>query len=446
MAGHEVVIAGGGVAGIAAAVELSRKGVRVCLVEAKRRLGGRATSFVDSGTGETLDNCQHVALGCCTNYIALCERLGVMDQFDWYPEQYWVEAGGQTSIIAPGRLPAPLHYAGSFHRAAFLSLTEKIAIARGMVNISLSSREMYRDVTFGQYLVMGEQPAGAIAKFWSPIVVSACNMHVERVCAATALKVFQDGFLKGKSAGVMGVPKVPLVRLYDRAMELVEDSGGRIMLGTSVEVLDGNGVTLSSGEQVCADRVICALPIERAMKVVRTDESDTRLSAAAEVTFSPILGVHLEFDRPVLGYPHAVLVNRPTQWLFRKDAEGRRIHAVISAAEEWMRLDEEEILRAVVADIRACFPESNRAMLQWGRAVKERRATFAATPGFEALRNAITALGPHARGVTGSRGAGVGVILAGDYTNTGWPPTMEGATMSGLCAAAAAMQTTPWNP
>lgn len=427
--GRRVIVVGGGLAGLSAAIRLADAGVPVLLLEAKRRLGGRATSFVDQATGETLDNCQHVALGCCTAYLDFCRRLGAMDSFDWYAEQYWFEAGGRESILRPGILPAPAHYTEAFLAAKFLAVTEKLAIGRAMLAIGVTDRRDYIGRTFGDFLREQVQPRRAIDRFWSPIIVSACNMSVERVAASPALKVFQEGFLApgmGARAGLIGIPRVPLVRLYDRATAAIAEAGGEVRLGANVERVWADGVQLG-GEMIGAGAVICALPVERACRVVAPEaqQGDSRFAAMAGAEFSPILGVHIEFDRPVLARPHAVLVDRPTQWLFRKDVEGRRLHAVISAADDWVDLPEDEIVRRVAGDCEACLPAARGARVVWSRAVKERRATFAATPEFDRGRPNVT---PTRKG---------GVILAGDYTATDWPATMEGATRSGLAAAAA---------
>ncbi|MBS0198319.1 MAG: squalene synthase HpnC [Planctomycetes bacterium] len=424
---RRVTIVGGGVAGIAAAVTLADRGVPVTLLEAKRRLGGRATSFVDQGTGETLDNCQHIALGCCTAYLSLCERLGATDLFDWHSEQYWIEAGGRESIIRPGIFPAPAHYTEAFLTAKFLSLADKLAIGRAMLSIRVADRSQHTHDTFGEYLRALNQTPRAIDRFWAPIVVSACNLSVDRVAASSALKVFQDGFLAGGRAGVIGVPKVPLVRLYDAAAEIIAASGGEVRLGVNVESLDERTVTVG-GQELRAGAVICALPVEKAARVVAPECRDARFAAMNGAKFSPILGVHLEFDRAVLGRPHAVLVDRATQWLFRKDESGRRLHAVVSGADEWVELSEAQIVERVAEDVRACLPGAAGAAVTWSRAVKERRATFAATPEFE--RSRPTAVNADGRGV----------ILAGDYTLTDWPATMEGATRSGVLAAELALK------
>jgi len=430
-----VLIVGGGIAGLSAAVRLAAEGVPVTLLETRKKLGGRATSFADVRSGEVLDNCQHVVLGCCTNYLDLLSRLGMRDAIEWYDEQYWVEAGGRTSVIRPSMLPAPLHFSIATARASFLSRSDLACLARiGRVLLRVD-RQKHRNETFGTFLSRYSQTPSVIARFWSPIVVSACNMDVDRVAASVALHVFQEGFLGSPEAARMGVPRVPLVELYEQAEKLITTAGGRIVFGAGVERVDAGGATTTGGERFEpgeGGRIICAVPVERVGRIVDAaiQAADPRFAPLAKFGHSPILGVHLKFDRPVLRTPHAVLVERDTQWLFRKDEEGKYLHAVISAADKWLELSEQQIAAKVVEDIHACFPDSRGANLTMARAVKEKLATFAPEPGIEELRPSAT----HAA----SR-----IILAGDYTNTGWPATMEGAAKSGYVAAAAAMEQRP---
>ncbi len=428
-----VLIVGGGIAGLAAALRLADAGVRVTLLETRKKLGGRATSFTDARTGHVIDNCQHVALGCCTNYLDFCRRLGVADKLTWHRDLFWVEAGGRTSILRPSPLPAPGHLSLSFLAAKFLSLREKTAIALAMLAALRANLAAERERTFADWLRANSQPASAISKFWEPVIVSACNLSVERVSAASALHVFQEGFLAHRDAAAMSVSAVPLVELYDAAESVIVKSGGggTLRLGCSVDEIHATHARTSTGEVIHADRVICAVPFERVNRLVSADiqRADPRFAPLDQLTHSPILGVHLEFDAPVLPTHSAVLVERPTQWLFRKDAEGKRLHAVISAADEWVPLDEAEITRRVLADIHACYPNSTSAKLLSSRPVKEKLATFAPTPKHEEHRPAAD--GPS------------GLILAGDYTQTGWPATMEGATRSGHLAAAAALGVEP---
>lgn len=425
----DAIVVGGGLAGLACALRLSREGVRVLLLETRRRLGGRATSFTDPRTGETLDNCQHVAMGCCVNYLDFCARLGVADLLRWTDDLRFVEAGGRESVIRPGLLPAPAHAAPSFLRAAFLTAGEKSVIARALLAALRADRAAWRTRTFDAFLREHRQPARAVEKFWAPVVVGACNLGVERVAASVALQVFQEGFLANARASRIAVPSVPLVRLYDPAERAIRDAAGSVMLGASVVHVNERSVTLASGESISAGRVVLAVPPERVGGLVdpALAQRDPRLPALASVEHSPILGVHLTLDRSVMDHPHSALVARATHWVFNKgttDDGGQRLHAVVSAAEAWMPLPEPDIVRRVMDDVRACFPRTRGAQVLHARAVKEKRATFAATPRFEALR-------PPQAGDASS------LLLAGDYTDTGWPATMEGAVRSGHLAAAA---------
>lgn len=427
-AASSVLIVGGGIAGLSAAIRLAERGVKVTLLETRRKLGGRATSFKDVRSDRVLDNCQHVVLGCCTNYLDFLERLGAAEKIRWHDEQYWVEAGGRVSVIRPGPLPTPAHFGISMLCTSLLSLRESNALGLCCAAILRTDRSKWDDRTFGVFLRGHGQSERVINRFWAPVVVSACNMEVDKVSAASALHVFQEGFLANRDAAKIGVPSVPLVELYERAETIIAAAGGRVVLGAGVERLDARSATTTGGERYDADAVICAVPVERVNRMVDAalGASDPRFAPLDSVTHSPIIGVHLEFDRNVMGtMPHCVLVERATQWIFRKNDEGTYVHAVISAADAWVGLDEEEIGKRVVADMHACVPGSRDAKLVRARAVKEKLATFAPVPGLNAIRPGP--VGPS------------GVVLAGDYTDTGWPATMEGAARSGYAAAAAVL-------
>lgn len=209
------IVVGGGLAGIAAATALAQRGVRVQLLEQRRRLGGRASSFVDATTGEELDNCQHVVLGCCSNYLNLLDELGVGDCLRWTREQYWVERGGRTTVLRPDRLPAPYHMLRSFACASFLSLADRVIVARGLLGLMALAPVQLAGRPFSSVLGELGQTEPAIRRFWSPVVVSACNLSVDRVDAALAAKVFVEGSLAHPNAADIGVPTLPLSRLFD---------------------------------------------------------------------------------------------------------------------------------------------------------------------------------------------------------------------------------------
>jgi zeta-carotene desaturase len=226
---------------------------------------------------------------------------------------------------------------------------------------------------------------------------------------------------------MIGLSRVPLIELYDPAERAIAEAGGSIELGAGVSRVGVDSVETSAGERLEAGRVVCAIPFERALKIVdpEVQATDARFASMRRLSHSPILGVHLVFDRPVMSTPHAVLVGRETHWLFRKDEAGAHVHAVISAADAWMGLSEQQITDRVRADIVACIPEARDATIVSSRPVKEKRATYVASPEGEDARPATT--GESA------------LILAGDYVRSGWPATMEGAVRSGYLASEAAL-------
>ncbi len=424
---RRVIVVGAGVAGLTCAMRLARQGVETIVLETRKKAGGRATSFRDVRSGRVLDNCQHVVLGCCRNFRRLLTETGQADALAWTSALRFVEEGGRTSVLAPGPLPAPGHFALSFARARFLASAEKLAVARCALATLRTDRRRWRGRVFAEFLRRCGQPQRVVDRFWAPVVVSACNLSVERVCAEAALHVFQEGFFARRDAARMGAPRVPLAQLYDPILEQLRQRGGQVRLGVSVVRACVREVETAQGERLEADAVVLAVPAERVSRIV--DESlqrvDPRFASLARLEHSPIVGAHLDFDGPVLPCPHASLVERPTQWLFRKDDQGRRVHAVVSAADALTARTEEEIAQLVEADVRACFPKASRRRVVFARVVREKRATFALTPDFAARRPSTT--GPS------------GLILAGDYVDTGWPATMEGACISGEMAAAAAL-------
>ncbi len=436
-----IVIVGGGVAGIAAAVRVADSGATPILIETRRKLGGRATSFTDPRSGRTLDNCQHVIMGCCSNLIDLYQRLGVLESIEWHATTHWANPPHEPDRLTPGRWPAPAHFTTAFLRMKSFSFAEKRAIGRAMwamLRMGLRGRLVWRGRTFAEFLATTAQPASVVTRFWDAIVISACNLPVDRCDASYALQVFQEGFLGSAWAPTMGLATVPLVDLYDAAEAIITERGGALQLGASVKGLafDGeriSGVVTEHGF-VAGAAVISAVPADRLDKLcsVPLKHADRRLRHLDRIEPSPILGVHLFFDAAVMSTPHLVLPGRATQWLFDKglDEKGlHHVHAVISGADAWMELDEEEIVRRVMADVHWALPRAKGLEPIEARSVKEKRATFAVTPGVDEFRPTASA---------DARGGVRNLFLAGDWTDTGWPATMEGACRSGYAAAAAA--------
>jgi squalene-associated FAD-dependent desaturase len=437
---RSAVVMGGGLAGIAAAVRLSQAGVKVTLLETSRRLGGRATSHNDPNTGQVIDNCQHVLLGCCTNLIDLYRSLGVAEQIHWITDLHFFDKKGRHDVLAANDLPAPLHLSLAMLRFRTLSLGEKVAISRAMlamIRLGRAGREKLGDVTFRSWLDGQKQPRGAIDKYWAVVIVSALNQHPDRCAANCAIQVFQDGFLAHRDAYKMGVASVPLRQLYEPAERIISAAGGSVRFGTAVEKLHFDGAKIvgidADGQRLDADVYVNAMPFDRLDKVVGPDlrAADSRLQNLGKFVHSPILGIHLWFEHPVLELGHMIFVDSPLQWVFNKghaDAEAteQHLHAVISAADEFIDRPAEEIIEMAVGELAAYIPAVREVTLMRARVIKEKRATFSPEPGLDAYR-------PNATGTVGN------LLLAGDWTRTGWPATMEGAVRSGFTAAGAAL-------
>jgi zeta-carotene desaturase len=316
-------------------------------------------------------------------------------------------------------------------RLGLLTWTERFAFSRAMVAMMTMGREGRRalaDVPFGAWLDEYQQPAELVRKMYDPILISALNEESRRASAAYAIQVFQEAMLAHSAGYPIGLPNCPLARLY--ASLPVRD----VRLGARVSELrfTGNtitGATLTSGQTIEADAVILATNRHPLRKWVGEERAaaDARFAQMEKLEDVPILGAHLWFDRPVLTQSHAALVQGPLQWLFRKDKDGRALHGVISAARQWIGTPREEALSAFEQQMRKTFKSARDARLERGVTVIEKRATFSPSPGSDAWRPSQA---PPAGGIDR-------LYLAGDYTRTGWPATMEGAVRSGYLAAGA---------
>lgn len=307
-----ILVIGGGLAGIAAAVRLAEYGQHVTLVETRQRLGGRATSFTDPSTGQLLDNCQHVLLGCCTNLLDLYRRLKVQHHVEWHTRLHFAFPQPTGSVdrwiidtLESDDLPAPLHLAQSLWSFRGLSILEKIAVARGMwavMQVGQQGRSSLHHLSFAAWLQAAGQPAGLIEKFWGPVVISAINELPETMAADVAIQVFQEGMLAHSRAYVMGLSAVPLVQLYDPTAAMLQNSGGTLMLSTSAQQLIYDsaqhritGLAVDQDRRLRADAFVSALPFDRLAKIAPADllAHDSRLHGLDQIRVSPIIGIHL---------------------------------------------------------------------------------------------------------------------------------------------------------
>ncbi len=440
MSPGKVAIAGAGLAGLAAGCALADAGFQVTVLERRPYVGGRASSYEHPGTGEVVDNCQHVLLGCCTNLIDFYRRIGAEDKIRWYERLTFLEPGGRRSDIEPSFLPAPFHNSLSFLGAHSLSFDDKVAIGWALMSIARRLPEESAE-PFLAWLKRKGQTQRAIDRFWKVVLVSALNEDLERMSVHYAAQVFRESFLKSAEGGRMGVPNVPLTELYGAAAEYIRARGGEVRLRTGVDAIQpqGNGVRLCiNGGELVADYAISALPFQGLEKVLLQDDAAGPLrSMLGRFQTSPITGIHFWFDRQITALDHAVLLDRTIQWMFHKSklhAQGSEqahggsyVELVVSSSKSLVDKPRNEILDLALSELGEFFPAVREAKVLKSTVIKEVHATYSALPRSDEYRPGNVTAWPR-------------LFLAGDWTASGWPATMEGAVRSGYRAAEALLR------
>lgn len=492
-----IAVIGGGLAGLAASASLSTAGHHVHLFESRRHWGGRAGSYCEREGEEWIDHCQHVAMGCCTNFLHLCRQLGVGSSLRRDRVLTFLGPDGRSHRFAATRgLPAPLHLGPALLRLSYLGWGDKLRIAQAMWNLLRSPSEAdseQAERTVAEWLSRQKQTAAAVERFWGVVLISALGETLDRASFAAARKVFLDGFLAARSAYELWIPTIPLDALYRQMIGQLERQGVATYLGTRVDsvapisapqqlpspirdnsasrdagtaasrethsIADWSRAAGSPASQQAMgwslrtpigssefDGVIVAVPWRRLKELWDGGPSNDlpHVAIAEEITSSPITAVHLWFDRPLFSMPHAVIVGRLSQWVFRRvdgavPLQGdQRSHVptqsrnenehyyqvVISASRELAGRPRESIRDEVLADLKALWPSAHEAQLLRWRVVSQADAVFSITPWLESKR-------------PGQRTPFPRLAVAGDWTKTGWPSTMEGAVRSGYLAAEA---------
>lgn len=429
-----VGIIGGGLAGLAAGCALAEAGFKVTLFERKPYLGGRASSYELPGTGEVVDNCQHVLLGCCTNLLDFYGRLGVRDKIRWYEKLTFIEPGGRYGTLEPSGIAAPFHASPAFLKYPLLSLRDKMGVARAMMAV-MGGVPKDDGNDFESWLRNHGQTQRALDRFWAPVLVSALNDDLNQVSVAYGAMVFRDAFLKSAEAGRMGVPRVPLSELYGVAAEYIRSRGGEVILRSSVERFSTRGtkaIVHSVGGDREFDYLISAVPFHAVEKLLPAGAEAEPLKKQLDGLHTvPITGIHFWFDREITPLEHAVLLDRTIQWMFQKskileraETAGSYMELVVSSSKSLLDKPRNEIIDLALKELAEFFPKVREAKLVKATVVKEVHATFSPAPGSDAHR-----LRPQTPWKN--------VFLSGDWTATGWPATMEGAVRGGYATAEA---------
>ena len=473
-----VAIAGGGLAGLAAACALADSGFRITLFERRPYLGGRASSYEHPGTGEIIDNCQHVLFRICTNLVEFYQRIGVEDKIRWYDEMTFIEPGGRTSVMHASPLPAPLHTAPSFLQFPFLNAKDKFVISRAIAALALTAQPDTGQ-SFLDWCHRHSQTQNAIERFWKPILVSALSEDLDLISIFYAAQVVRES-MKSPEARHMGVPAIPLTDLYNQAGDYIRTRNGEIRFRSSLESFspDSSRVQIrvtgreEGTTESAFDYLVLALPFNNVASVLpQTPDAASLREKLTNFESCPITGIHLWFDRQITDLDHAVLLDRTIQWMFHKSRllttrnaavaeedlkerdfsraeskdreghdssraikipmenrasapEGSYIELVVSASKSLIDKSRAEIVDLALAELRECFPAARAANLIKSTVIKEVHATYSPRPGIDAYRPPQSTAWPR-------------VFLAGDWIATGWPATMEGAVRSGYLAAQA---------
>jgi squalene-associated FAD-dependent desaturase len=440
MESRTVVVVGGGLAGITAAVRCADAGLDVTLLESRGHLGGLTNSFRRGGLD--VDNGQHVFLRCCTSYLALLRRLGVTDKVHLQPKlaiQVRSPRLRQPVWLRRNALPAPLHLADSVLKYRPLGLADRMRFAgaalalRGVDPAAATSDQQ----SFADWLGNHGQSEQAITKLWDLVGIATLNAPATGASLGLAATVFQLGLLTDAAAADIGWSKVPLRELHgDSAKERLTEAGAQVLLGTKVTALtpvDGRWRITAGETAFTADRVVLAVPPPAAARLLPPGSVDLPQHWAEELGSSPIVNVHVVFDRRVMDEPFFAAVDSPVPWVFDRTEQsgvdgGQYLAVSLSAADDLIDVPVREIRERILPALRQVLPAPGAEVRDFF-VTRERHATFRPAPGCAALRpEAVTAAD--------------GVVLAGAWTATGWPATMEGAVRSGDAAAQALLGTT----
>jgi len=438
---RRVVVVGGGLAGIAASLALAREGQDVVLVERRPFLGGRVFSFVDRETGATIDNGQHVLTGACTRLRALLAAIGSPPHaFTRQPrlEVPILDDSGRLASITAAPLPSPFHLLAGLARYRHLSPRESLATARhvaALVRTGGSTRAELDPVPLGTWLERRRATPSSIERFWEPLVRPALNVPVARANTPLTAFFLERALWGGRKGGALWLPATGLSDAVGRpALRTLRESEVDVRLATrarEIAVPSGRveGVELTDGETIPTGRVVAAVPPHALGPLLGNHASPPGFLLGA----SPIVNVYLWYDRPVLPVPYAGTFGGPLQWVFdrtrllgREAAGGECLGVSLSAADDAIEAPREELADRIDAAVERFLPARGPARRLAATVVKEPRATFLAGPNLAGRRS-------------GPLGPVPGLVLAGDWTDTGWPATMEGAVRSGEAAARAVM-------
>jgi squalene-associated FAD-dependent desaturase len=442
MNGYDAVVIGAGFAGLSAAVRLTRSGARVLVLEARGRLGGRATAFPDRETGELVDNGQHILMGCYTDTFAFLRDIQALDHVRLEPQLAvtMIDREGRRSRLACPTLPPPFHLLAGIMDWDALSWTDRLSVlgmavplrnARRSLEPGSTVKAASPGETVESWLIRNGQTPRIREMLWDPLALAALNQSPQKAAAPVFARVLAEMFGDDPRAAAVALPTKPLHEMYaEPARQYIETSGGTVRTGAAARVrLQDHAVAIveAAGERWPADRVIAAVPWFAIADLFEGEPPALAelLDRARRMSSSPIVTVNLWFDRPVMDEPFIGLPGRAMQWVFDKrllfGGQTSHVSMVSSGAVSMIGLTNEALIEQAHAELLEAMPELRTARLTGAAVVREPRATFSLAAGEPARPATETAVR--------------GLLLAGDWIDTGLPGTIESAVRSGHRAA-----------
>lgn len=441
----KVVIFGGGLAGISAAKLLIEQGYSVSLVEKRPFLGGRAYSFSTPELDTDVDNGQHVFMGCCTSYLRLIRELGSYGT-TFVQENLKIEVllGSQSGWLTSWPWLKILHMLPALIGYPHLGILDKIRVFYGLACISLDDRRSNSAKKDGEnfllWLKQHYQSNRAIKNFWNLIILPSLNDNIENVNTEMAMLVLQEGFLSHPKNSIIGFGKAGLDSLTTTPAEnLILKGGGTLLLGKTVRKININehnatSIKLSDGSTLEADAFISALPFDVLLNCLPIEQKQNSFfSTIQHLKYAPIVNIHFWYDKPVMSQAFVSVLNSPIQWVFnRSEIQSvdqttlQHLCISLSGAWEFVGVEKSKLIELFTNEMHRVFPEAKHANVQKAFVIKQPNATFRSLPESGTHRPSQITPIPN-------------FYLAGDWTNTGWPSTMESAVRSGELAAQALM-------
>ncbi|MFC1500287.1 hydroxysqualene dehydroxylase HpnE [Candidatus Zixiibacteriota bacterium] len=440
-------VAGGGVAGLAAAEALTRAGERVILLEQRNELGGRISSFRDPDSGWYLDNGQHIWMQCCNEFTDFLTRTGVSDLTCTQPRLRvtFLERDRRAAVLEALKLPTPFHLLLPLLAFSPLRPGDRVALLRGLISLKLSGTRLLAEGgerRFGEWLIKQRQPASVISRFWEPVITSILNQQVREVRTDLAAMAIRNSFLAGKGDANLAWMSQPHGNVWERVATALEERGATIRRGTKVarvELAGGldnqvprlSAIVLAGGEHIAVAGAVMAVPPGTLRECMPPELQDTsHFRQGTSLAWSPILNLHLWYEKPVTGEPLLCILNSPLQWVFAKPGQSpdggrnpvpssaQHLNLVVSSSHRFLGQDDRQTTALLLDELSSVLPETRSTRLLASKLIHETRATFSALPGSEQYRPPQKTTIP-------------GLAIAGAWTATGWPSTLEGAVRSG---------------